>query len=72
MNLMLMEIMQLTGTEVKLLFIVTDYVQKGRGRTRVPLEATVCLLCDMGKVFQTFYLYISAKSVNEALACADR
>lgn len=72
MNLMLMESIKLTGTEEKLLFIVTDYVQKGRVRIGVPSEATVCLMCDMEKDFQIFYLYISAKSANEAVDCANR
>lgn len=72
MNLMLMESIKLTCTEMKFLFIVTDYVQKGRGRIGVPPEATVCLMCDMEKDFQTFYLYFSAKAANEAVACADR
>lgn len=69
MNLMLIEIIKLTGTEVKLLFIVTMYRKAGPG---VLPEATVCLLCDAEKVFQTFYLYVSARSVNEGVACADR
>lgn len=66
-----MESIKLTGTEVKLLFIVADYVRKGRGRTGVPPEAMVCLMCDMEKDFQIFYLYVSEKSANEAVACAD-
>jgi len=69
---MLIESIKLTGTEVKLLFIVTDYVQKGRGRTGVPAEAMKCLMCDMENHFQKFYLYISAKSANESVACAER
>lgn len=62
MNVMLMEIIELTGTEVKIFLLLLTTYRKGEA------VATVCLVCDMDEDFKTFYLCISAKSANEAVA----